>query len=79
MAKRIAAGRGQDIHFEVGDVCELPLDGKQYDLIVDSYCLQCIVFDTERERLFSAAGLAAEAPEMDAISSALSLIKNMKR
>jgi len=54
MAKQIAAGRGLDIHFEVGDVCELPLDGRQYDLIVDSYCLQCIVFDTERERLFSA-------------------------
>jgi SAM-dependent methyltransferase len=53
MAQQIAAERGLDIHFEVGDVCELPLDGKQYDLIVDSYCLQCIVFDAERSRLYS--------------------------
>jgi len=54
LAKEIAARRGLHIHFEVGDVCELPRNGKQYDLIVDSYCLQCIVLDDERQRVFSA-------------------------
>jgi len=54
MAKQIAAERGLEVHFEVADVCELPVDGKQYDLVVDSFCLQCIVFDAEREHLFSA-------------------------
>jgi SAM-dependent methyltransferase len=53
IARQQAAARGLDISYEVQDVCELPLEGKQYDLIVDSYCLQCIVFDAERERLFA--------------------------
>ena len=54
MAKEIASQRGQSIHFEVADVCALREEGRQYDLIVDSYCLQCIVFDDERQRVFSA-------------------------
>ena len=54
MAKEIASQRGLSIHFGVADVCELPGEGKPYDLVVDSYCLQCIVFDDERRRVFSA-------------------------
>ncbi len=54
MAKEIALQRGLSIHFEVADVCCLGEGGKQYDLLVDSYCLQCIVFDDERRRIFSA-------------------------
>ncbi len=54
MAREIAAERGLSIHFEVADVCDLGDDGRRYDLIVDSYCLQCIVFDDERRRVFSA-------------------------
>lgn len=54
MAEEIAAQCGLSIHFEVADVCELPEEGKQYDLVVDSYCPQCIVFDEERRRIFSA-------------------------
>ncbi len=53
MGKEISSQRGLSINFEVGDVCNLKEDGKQYDLIVDSYCLQCIVFDDERQRVFS--------------------------
>lgn len=53
MAKQIAAERNLNIDFAVGDVCEFPEHGKKYDLVVDSYCLQCIVFDEERKRLFS--------------------------
>ena len=49
-----AGSRGLDVHFEVMDVVELPHEGKPYDLIVDSYCLQGIVTDSDRERLFAA-------------------------
>ena len=54
IARQQAALRGLDIHFAVQDICELPREGMRYDMIVDSYCLQCIVFDDERQRLFSA-------------------------
>ena len=54
IAKEVAAERGLDINYQVMDVCELPVEGDQYDLIVDSYCLQAIVFDEERARVFAA-------------------------
>ena len=53
IAKQVAKERNLDIRYEVQDICELPREGKAYDLIVDSYCLQCIVMDAEREKLFS--------------------------
>jgi len=54
IARQQAALRGLDIHYAVQDICELPHEGKRYDMIVDSYCLQCIVFDADRRRAFSA-------------------------
>ncbi len=54
VARQQAAQRGLDIHFSVQDICELPHTGKRFDLIVDSFCLQCIVFDDDRQRLYSA-------------------------
>jgi 2-polyprenyl-3-methyl-5-hydroxy-6-metoxy-1,4-benzoquinol methylase len=54
IARQQAAIRGLDINYAVQDICELPHEGKRYDMIVDSYCLQCIVFDEERQELFSA-------------------------
>ena len=33
---------------------ELPQDDNKYDMIVDSYCLQGIVTDADREKLFAA-------------------------
>lgn len=54
IAQQQAAARGLDIQYAVQDICELPHEGKQYDMIVDSYCLQCLVFDAERQRVFSA-------------------------
>jgi hypothetical protein len=50
MAEEQARKRNLDVHFEVMDVCALPREGKTYDLIVDSYCLQCIVTDEDRQR-----------------------------
>ena len=54
IARQQAALRGLDIHYAVQDICELPHEGKRYDMIVDSYCLQCIVLDADRRRVFSA-------------------------
>jgi len=54
IAREVAAERHLDINYQVQDVCDLPLQGSPYDLIVDSYCLQAIVFDEERARVFAA-------------------------
>lgn len=52
MARREAAKRGLTIDYRVGDVCtDLPA-GERYDLVVDSFCLQCIVTDDDRANLF---------------------------
>ena len=53
-ARRAAAARGLDEHFEVMDVTRIPGHGPDYDLIVDSYCLQGIVLDADREAVFGA-------------------------
>lgn len=54
IAKQVAQNRNLDIHYEILDICELPHEGKKYDLIVDSYCLQGIVTDEDRKKVFSA-------------------------
>ena len=53
-AREIAERRGLDIRYDVMDVTQLSLVGPSYDLIVDSYCLQSIVLDEDREAVFSA-------------------------
>jgi 2-polyprenyl-3-methyl-5-hydroxy-6-metoxy-1,4-benzoquinol methylase len=53
IARQQAALRRLNIDYAVQDICDLPHEGKPYDLIVDSFCLQCIVFDEERKRVFS--------------------------
>ncbi|UCH42357.1 MAG: class I SAM-dependent methyltransferase [Dehalococcoidales bacterium] len=52
IARVQAKTRSLDIHYEVQDICKLPHEGKKYDMIVDSYCLQGIVFAKDRERVF---------------------------
>jgi len=54
IARRIATERNLEVHYEVMDVTLLPHSGVQYDLIVDSYCLQGIVMDTDRKSVFYA-------------------------
>ena len=54
LARQIACERGLDIRYWVQDICELPHEGKKYDLIVDSYCLQGIVTDADRRKVFLA-------------------------
>jgi len=54
IARQQARLRGLSIHYAVQDITTLPHDGPQYDLIVDSYCLQGIVTDADREAVFAA-------------------------
>jgi SAM-dependent methyltransferase len=58
LARRFAADRGLEVRYTVADVCTLgPLPAGQappYDLVVDGYCLQSIVTDADRARLFAA-------------------------
>jgi 2-polyprenyl-3-methyl-5-hydroxy-6-metoxy-1,4-benzoquinol methylase len=53
IAGEMTGARGLDIHYAVLDVCELPHKGRKYDMIVDSYCLQCIVTAEDRKRVFA--------------------------
>ena len=48
-AQLVASKRGMDLRFEVMDVTRIPRHGPGYDLIVDSYCLQGIVLDEDRQ------------------------------
>ncbi len=54
IARKIALERHLEIRYEVMDVCELPHEGKRYDLIVDSFCLQGIAADPDRRRVLMA-------------------------
>ena len=53
-ARKIASARGLENQYEVMDVTQIPRTGPQYDLIVDSYCFQCIVLDEDRHSVFAA-------------------------
>ena len=50
LARQQAEKRGLTIHYRVGDVCRDPLGDRQYDLIVDSHCLHCIVPEADRRQ-----------------------------
>ncbi|AZZ35470.1 hypothetical protein CIK05_01195 [Bdellovibrio sp. qaytius] len=58
-----AIGMGQDlsraqnlnINFIAGDVLELEKLNQKFDLIYDSHCLHCIVFDEDRQKVLTGA------------------------
>ena len=70
-ARRIAAERGLDVRFEVIDITRIPHQGPAYDLIVDSYCLQGIVLDVDREAVFHAVRARLHARGWYLVSSAM--------
>jgi SAM-dependent methyltransferase len=73
LAKRFAAERGLAIDFRVQDVCalaDLP-PRKLYDLIVDGYCLQSIVTEADRARLFAAVRARLKSDGRYLISTAM--------
>lgn len=51
-ARAIASWRGASISYDVVDVTQLPIRGESFDVIVDSYCLNHIVFAEERAAVF---------------------------
>ena len=51
IARRHAHDRGLSITFTVEDVCQWDDKTEQYDVVLDSYCLQSIVLDTDRARV----------------------------
>ena len=71
IAKEQARERNLNIHYEVQDICELPHEGKLYDMIVDSYCLQCIVTDEDRQKVFAAVRARLKAEGYYLIGSAI--------
>jgi SAM-dependent methyltransferase len=71
IAKQFAKDRNLNIHYEVQDICELPHEGKKYDMIVDSYCLQGIVTDEDRESVFSAVRARLKAEGYYLVSTAM--------
>lgn len=63
--------RGLQIHYAVQDVTTLPRDGPRYDLIVDSYCLQGIVTDADRQALFATVRARLKPDGTYLVSSAM--------
>ena len=55
IAHQNAGREGVEIEFTVDDICRPKHHYGIYDLIVDGYCLQSIVLDDERQRVFSFA------------------------
>lgn len=51
MACELAAALDLKIQFQVGDVLQLEDLNEKFDLIYDSHCLHCIVFDEDRRRV----------------------------
>ncbi|MGN6031048.1 MAG: class I SAM-dependent methyltransferase [Thermomicrobiales bacterium] len=56
IARRMAQERGVRVGFRVGDICDLASEpaGEGYDLVLDSFCLQSIVTDDDRQAVFTA-------------------------
>ncbi|WP_405061602.1 class I SAM-dependent methyltransferase [Kribbella sp. NBC_01505] len=53
LGRRFAAELGVHVNFGVQDVCRWPATvEEQYDVVVDSFCLQNIVLDEDRAALF---------------------------
>jgi len=71
MAREEARKRGLRIHYEATDVCRLPHTGRQYDVILDSYCLQCIVTDADRKSVFAAVRARLKPDGYYLVSSAM--------
>ncbi|WP_460518261.1 GNAT family N-acetyltransferase [Flindersiella endophytica] len=59
LARRFAAEGGFEIDFEVRDICRTTFD-TSYALVVDGFCLQSIVTDDDRAKLFAAVRSALD-------------------
>jgi SAM-dependent methyltransferase len=71
IARQQARLRGLQIHYAVQDVTTLPHDGPRYDLIVDSYCLQGIVTDVDRQAVYAGVRARLKRDGTYLVSSAM--------
>ena len=71
LAKQFAQEQNLDVCYEVQDICELPHEGKKYNMVVDSFCLQSIVTDADRSNLFAAVRARLKTEGYYLISAAL--------
>lgn len=55
MAQELARQQNLKINFAVGDVLELENLGQKFDVIYDSHCLHCIVFEEDRHKVLVGA------------------------
>jgi 2-polyprenyl-6-hydroxyphenyl methylase/3-demethylubiquinone-9 3-methyltransferase len=53
MARDLALKQNLKIHFEIGDILQLENRNEKYDLIYDSHCLHCIVFEEDRRKVLT--------------------------
>lgn len=51
MGRELSSQQNLDIKFVVGDVLDLEKLNQKFDLIYDSHCLHCIVFEEDRGRV----------------------------
>ncbi len=56
LARKFAAQRNLDIHYEVADICSLICQSPVYDLVIDNFCLHCLVTDERRRSALAAVG-----------------------
>ena len=53
IAKDIAKERGSSVEYCQDDICKTKSTYGKFDVIIDSFCLQSIVLDYEREKVYS--------------------------
>jgi 2-polyprenyl-6-hydroxyphenyl methylase/3-demethylubiquinone-9 3-methyltransferase len=53
MARDLATQQNLNINFMVGDILQLENLNQKFDVIYDSHCLHCIVFEEDRQRVLS--------------------------
>ena len=53
IARKRAAERDLSVRFAVQDICQWDEPSERYDFVVDSLCLQSIVTDADRSRVFA--------------------------
>jgi len=55
MGQELASQQNLKINFVVGDVLELEKFGQKFDVMYDSHCLHCIVFEEDRRKVLLGA------------------------
>jgi 2-polyprenyl-3-methyl-5-hydroxy-6-metoxy-1,4-benzoquinol methylase len=71
MARDFAAERGLQIRFDVQDICRWGTPSERFDFVIDSYCLQSIVTDTDRTALLAGVHARLKPAGLYLISTAM--------